>query len=49
MIRGNTLGVVVANRHSEELPDLSDVNKVYFAERGHADGILEAADHYGFF
>jgi len=49
MIRGNTLAVVVANRHSEELPDLSDVNQVYFAERAHADGILEAADHYGFF
>lgn len=42
MLRGNTLGVVVANRHREELSILSDTGQVYFAERSHAMGILEA-------
>ena len=49
MLRGNTLGVVVANRHREELSGLSDSDRVYFAERAHAGGILEAIDHYAFF
>jgi sucrose-phosphate synthase len=49
MIRGNTLAVVVANRHHEELSGLVDLDRVYFAERPHAAGILEAIDHYNFF
>ena len=49
MLRGNTLGVVVANRHQEELSILGDTEHVYFAEQSHARGILEAIEHYDFF
>ncbi len=49
MIRGNTLAVVVANRHEEELSDLTDIERVYFAKAPHAAGILEAIEHYRFF
>jgi sucrose-phosphate synthase len=49
MIRGNTLAVVVANRHHEELSGLVDLDRVYFAERPYAGGILEAIEHYNFF
>jgi sucrose-phosphate synthase len=49
MMRGNTLAVVVANRHEEELSQLVDVDRVYFSRRSHADGILEAIDYYDFF
>jgi sucrose-phosphate synthase len=49
MMRGNTLAVVVANRHQEELSQLEDQEGIYFAEKSHADGILEAFDHYNFF
>lgn len=49
MVSGNTRGVVVANRHREELSNLSDMEQVYFAERPNAWGILEAIDHYDFF
>lgn len=49
MLRGNTLGVVVANRHREELSLLGDTEHVYFAEEPHAWGILEAVKHYDFF
>jgi len=49
MMRGNTLAVVVANRHHEELSQLADLERIYFAERPHALGILEAIDHYDFF
>jgi sucrose-phosphate synthase len=49
MIRGNTLGVVVANRHHEELSQLVDLDRIYFAKRPYAGGILEAIDHYDFF
>ena len=49
MLRGNTLGVVVDNRHLSELSDLSSVDNIYFAKTQHAAGILEAVDHYGFF
>ena len=49
MLRGNTLGVVVANRHREELSVLVDAEHVYFAERPYALGILEAIEHYDFF
>ena len=49
MMRGNTLAVVVSNRHDEELSDLVDVERVYFAKQAGATGILEAIDHYDFF
>lgn len=49
MLRGNTLGVVVANRHCEELSGLSGSEHVYFAAGAHSRGILEAIDHYNFF
>jgi len=48
LMRGNTLGVVVANRHEEELSALTDIDRIYFAEQAHADGILEAMDYYDF-
>jgi sucrose-phosphate synthase len=49
MMRGNTLAVVVANRHHEELSKLTDVERIYFAEQPFAHGILEAIDHYDFY
>lgn len=49
MMRGNTLAAVVANRHHEELSQLVDVERIYFAERPFAGGLLEALDYYDFF
>ena len=49
MLRGNTLGVVVDNRHLGELADLANIEKVYFSKRPFAAGILEAMTHYNFF
>jgi len=49
MMRGNTLAVVVGNRHNEELSQLIDQERIYFADQDHAQGILEAIDHYDFF
>jgi sucrose-phosphate synthase len=49
MLRGNTLGAVVDNRHLAELSDLANLEKVYFSKKPHAAGILEAMDHYKFF
>ncbi len=49
MMRGNTLAVVVANRHHEELSQLADIEQIYFAQQAHAAGILEALAHYDFF
>ncbi len=48
MMRGNTMAVVVANRHEEELSELSDIEKIYFAGRPFASGIMEAVEHYNF-
>jgi sucrose-phosphate synthase len=48
MIRGNTLAVVVGNRHHEELSGLVDAERVYFSDRPHAGGLLDAIDHYDF-
>jgi sucrose-phosphate synthase len=48
MMRGNTLAVVVANRHHEELSQLEDQERIYFAHQNHALGILEAVEHYDF-
>ncbi|MES9942605.1 MAG: HAD-IIB family hydrolase [Candidatus Thiodiazotropha sp. 6PLUC2] len=49
MMRGNTLAVVVANRHHEELSHMVDLERIYFASQSHALGILEAIEHYDFF
>ena len=49
MMRGNTLAVVVANRHDEELSHLVDTDSIYFARASYARGILEAIDHYDFY
>jgi len=48
MMRGNTLAVVVANRHEEELSELTDIESIFFAETPFASGIMEAIDHYDF-
>ncbi len=48
MMRGNTLAVVVGNRHNEELSQLVDQESIYFAEQDHAQGIIEAIDYYDF-
>lgn len=49
MMRGNTLAVVVANRHHEELSQLGEDAHLYFASRPYAGGILEGIAHYDFF
>jgi len=49
MMRGNTLAVVVGNRHHEELSQLVDQERIYFSGQPHALGILEAIEHYDFF
>lgn len=48
MMRGNTLAVVVGNRHQEDLSDLEDHERIYFANQAHAGGILEAIEYYDF-
>ncbi len=48
MLRGNTLGVVVDNKHLSELSSLSEVDNIYFAKKRHAAGILEALEYYNF-
>ncbi|HHH44805.1 MAG TPA: HAD-IIB family hydrolase [Gammaproteobacteria bacterium] len=48
MMRGNTMAVVVANRHHEELSGLEDFENIYFAREPFAAGILEAIEHYDF-
>jgi sucrose-phosphate synthase len=49
MLRGNTLGVVVANRHQEELSQLVNIEAIYFSKKSFSDGILEAIEYYDFF
>ncbi|MCP5277658.1 MAG: HAD-IIB family hydrolase [Thiobacillus sp.] len=49
MMRGNTLAVVVANRHNDELRALAEAERIYFAQAGYARGILEAIEHYDFY
>jgi sucrose-phosphate synthase len=49
LMRGNTMAVVVANRHKEELSDLSTIEHIYFAKKPYAAGIIEALDYYDFF
>ncbi len=48
MIRGNAMAVVVANRHPEELSELVNLERVYFSDRAHAGGLLDAIEHYDF-
>ncbi|MGD2074813.1 MAG: HAD family hydrolase [Gammaproteobacteria bacterium] len=48
MMRGNTLAVVVSNRHEEELHQLPEAGHIYFAKRPFAAGIMEAIAHYDF-
>lgn len=49
MMRGNTMAVMVSNRHHEELSGLTDSEKIYFAQKPYARGIIEAIEHYNFF
>jgi sucrose-phosphate synthase len=49
MMRGNTLAVVVQNRHHEELSPLANMDRIYFARQPNAGGLLEAIEHYDFF
>ncbi len=49
MLRGNTLGAVIDNRHHEELSDLSNIDKIYFTKKNYAAGILEATKYYELF
>lgn len=49
MIRGNTLAVLVENRHNEELSELIDLERVYFAKKPYAAGIIDAIKYYDFF
>ncbi|WP_455210414.1 HAD-IIB family hydrolase [Kaarinaea lacus] len=47
MLRGNNLGVIVAN-YSKELAKLRGRPDIYFAEGAYAWGILEGMNHYHF-
>nr|VFK58629.1 MAG: sucrose-phosphate synthase [Candidatus Kentron sp. TUN]VFK61287.1 MAG: sucrose-phosphate synthase [Candidatus Kentron sp. TUN]VFK67428.1 MAG: sucrose-phosphate synthase [Candidatus Kentron sp. TUN] len=49
MIRGNTLGSVIANPNADGLSHLAEGERVYFSKSQYAQGILEAIDHYDFF
>ena len=49
MMRGNAKAVVVANRHHEELSELTDIDSIYYADKPFAAGILQAIEHYDFF
>jgi sucrose-phosphate synthase len=47
MLKGDLLGVVVAN-YSSELESLKGQNRIYFANREYAGGIVEGIEHYHF-
>lgn len=49
MMRGNAFAAVVANRHQEELSQLVDIDRIYFAQKPFEEGILEALEYYDFF
>ncbi len=49
MMRGASLAVVVKNRHSEELKDVSEGQNIYFSDQPFSAGIIEAIEHYDFF
>ena len=46
MLLGDTLGIVVGN-YGAELEQLRGMERIYFAQGHHADGILEGLAHYG--
>lgn len=48
MLRGRTLGIVVAN-HAPELEALRGLERVFFAEGACAQGVLDGLEHYDFF
>jgi len=48
MLRGNTLGTVVDNRHITELSELANIEGIHFSEASFAAGILDAMAHYEF-
>ena len=48
MLTGSSLGLVVSN-YSEELERLRGQDRVYFAEKPNAWGIIEGIEHYEFF
>ncbi len=48
MMLGNSLSVVVKNRHREELSDLNNIQPIYFSEKEFAAGILDGLAHYNF-
>jgi sucrose-phosphate synthase len=47
MLKGDLLGVVVAN-YSSELESLKGLNRIYFAKRKYAGGIVDGIEHYHF-
>jgi sucrose-phosphate synthase len=47
MLKGDLLGVVVAN-YSSELESLRGQNRIYFAAREYAGGIIDGINHYNF-
>jgi len=47
MLKGDLLGVVVAN-YSSELESLKGQNRIYFAKRKYAGGIVDGIDYYHF-
>nr|VFJ67435.1 MAG: sucrose-phosphate synthase [Candidatus Kentron sp. FM]VFJ67589.1 MAG: sucrose-phosphate synthase [Candidatus Kentron sp. FM]VFK16689.1 MAG: sucrose-phosphate synthase [Candidatus Kentron sp. FM] len=49
MIRGNTLGSVIANPDADGLSHLAEIEGIYFSRNQYVRGILEAIDHYDFF
>ena len=48
MMRGNTLAVVVADRHDDELAALTELDRVFVPAAKHAGGILEAIETFDF-
>ncbi|MBV5262001.1 HAD-IIB family hydrolase [Synechococcus moorigangaii CMS01] len=48
MMLGNSLSVVVKNRHREELSDLNNIQPIYFSDQEFAAGILDGLTHYDF-
>jgi len=47
MLKGDLLGVVVAN-YSSELEELKGQNRIYFAKRNYAGGIIDGIRQYNF-
>jgi sucrose-phosphate synthase len=49
LLRGNTLSVVIASQHQNELENLREIEPIYFAKTAFAKGIVEGIEHYDFF